>query len=204
MVEEQQMVDRIASLALARFAGGGFAGTSVADLAGALEVSKAAIYYHYRSKDALLHRLVDPLLDAIDACIDSHSHPPPSADATRQLLTDYLTVLIAHREIVTWVATDVAVLNHPKLGPRIRTQNRQLRTLLVAPDPGVPATLRAAAALGAIWRPLITEPEIDLGHIPHRQILVDAALATLDRADHWGDGGSRRPSESHRRVTAQS
>jgi hypothetical protein len=68
----------------------------------------------------------------------------------------------------------------------------------------VPATLRAAAALGAIWRPLITEPEIDLGHIPHRQTLVDAALATLDAGPSSGDGDSRRPSESHRRVTAQS
>ena len=51
---------RIAQLALARFRVGGFVGTSIADLAGALGVSKAAIYYHYRSKDALLHRLVDP------------------------------------------------------------------------------------------------------------------------------------------------
>jgi AcrR family transcriptional regulator len=190
MVEEQQhMADRIASLALTRFGDGGFAGTSVADLADALGVSKAAIYYHYRSKDALLHHLVDPLLDAIDTCITGHSHPPPSADTARQLLTDYLTVLTAHRDIVTWVATDVAVLNHPKLGPRIRDQNRQLRTLLVAPDPSVPATLRAAAALGAIWRPLITEPEIDLAHTPHRQTLIDAALATLDAAGHPNDGG---------------
>jgi AcrR family transcriptional regulator len=180
MIEEQPMADRIASLALARFADGGFAGTSVADLAGALEVSKAAIYYHYRSKDALLHRLVDPLLDAIDACINNHSQPPPSAGAVRQLLTDYLTVLIARRDIVTWVATDIAVLNHPKLGPRIRTQNRQLRTLLVAPDQSLPATLRAAAALGAIWRPLITEADIDLTDPTHQQTLVGAALATLE------------------------
>jgi AcrR family transcriptional regulator len=188
MVEEQQMADRIASLALARFADGGFAGTSVADLAGALDVSKAAIYYHYRSKDALLHRLVDPLLDAIDACINSHSHPPPSADAVRQLLTDYLTVLTAHRDIVTWVATDIAVLNHPKLGPRIRTQNRQLRTRLVAPDQSLPATLRAAAALGAIWRPLIIEPDIDLTDPTHQQTLVGAALATLETRPR-ADGG---------------
>ena len=126
----------------------------MADLATALGVSKAAIYYHYRSKDALLHRLVDPLLDAIDTCITSHSHPPLSADAARQL-----------------------------------------RTLLVAPDPSVPATLRAAAALGAIWRPLITEPEIDLAHTPYRQTLIDAALATLDARRSSSDGGSRRPSE---------
>jgi len=55
---DERMDSRIARLALARFRVGGFVGTSIADLAGALGVSKAAIYYHYRSKDALLHHLI--------------------------------------------------------------------------------------------------------------------------------------------------
>ena len=75
---EERMDRRIARLALDRFRVDGFVGTSIADLAGALGVSKAAIYYHYRSKDALLHRLVDPLLDAIDACIQDHTTPARS------------------------------------------------------------------------------------------------------------------------------
>ena len=137
---------------------GGFVGTSIADLAGALGVSKAAIYYHYRSKDALLHRLIDPLLDAIDACIHDHSTPATSARTPRQLLGAYLAVLLAHQEVVPLIATDVAVLNHPRIGPRLRTQNQQLQSLLTAPDTSVAARLRAEAALGAIWRPLIADP----------------------------------------------
>jgi AcrR family transcriptional regulator len=133
---EERMDRRIARLALARFRVGGFVGTSIADLAGALGVSKAAIYYHYRSKDALLHRLVDPLLDAIDACIQDHNQPTRTA---RPLLAAYLTVLIAHRKVVPLVATDVAVLNHPTIGPRLRAQNQRLRTLLVAPDTSMSA-----------------------------------------------------------------
>jgi hypothetical protein len=39
---EERMDRRIARLALARFRVGGFAGTSIADLAGALGISKAA------------------------------------------------------------------------------------------------------------------------------------------------------------------
>jgi AcrR family transcriptional regulator len=197
MSPEQPMADRIAGLALARFGDRGFAGTSVADLATALGVSKAAIYYHYRSKDALLHRLVDPLLDAIDACIDTYGTPLGPADAAQQLLAGYLAALTAYRQVVTLVATDVAVLNHPEIGPRIRAQNRHLRTLLVAPDQSVPATLRAAAALGAIWRPLVTEPEIDLTHPANQQTLIDAALATLDAGRSSRDGGQRRPRATH-------
>jgi AcrR family transcriptional regulator len=161
------------------------AGTSVGDLAGILGVSKAVIYYHYRSKDTLLHRLVDPLLDAIDACIDAHSTPnrpgpgPVGSPAARELLRDYLAVLTAHQEVVPLVTTDIAVLNHPTIGPRIRAQDQRLRTLLAAPDTSAAATLRAEAALGAIRLPLTTQAAVDLTDASHRQTLIDAAFATL-------------------------
>jgi len=177
---------RIARLALARFRVGGFVGTSIADLAGELGVSKAAIYYHYRSKDALLHRLVDPLLDAIDACIQDHNQPTRTA---RPLLAAYLAVLVAQREVVPLVATDVAVLNHPTIGPRLRAQNQRLRTLLVAPDTSMSAMVRAEAALGAIWRPLVAEPRLDLTNAAHQQTLIDAAVATLQASRSFHDGG---------------
>jgi AcrR family transcriptional regulator len=176
---------RIAQLALARFRVGGFVGTSIADLAGALGVSKAAIYYHYRSKDALLHRLVDPLLDAIDACIGGHNQPPRTA---RQLLGAYLAVLLAHRDVLPLITIDVAVLNHPSIGPRLRTQNHQLQSFLTGPDTSVSARLRAEAALGAIWRPLIAEPPLDLTDPAHQHTLVDAAVATLQPSRPTPDG----------------
>ena len=139
-------------------------------------MSKAAIYYHYRSKDALLHRLIDPLLDAIDACIGDHTTP---ARTPRGLLGAYLAVLLAHRQVVPLIAIDVAVLNHPSIGPRLRAQNQQLRTLLAAPDTDVAARVRAEAALGAIWRPLIADPPLDLTDPTHQHTIIDAAVATL-------------------------
>jgi AcrR family transcriptional regulator len=197
----QRLDSRIAGLALQRFRRGGFAGTSIADLAGILGVSKAAVYYHYRSKDTLLHRLVDPLLDAIDACIDEHSTPTPArpvgSPAARGLLGDYLAVLIAHREVVALVATDVAVLNHPTIGPRIRAQDQRLRTLLAAPDASPAATLRAEAALGAIRRPVTTEPTVDLTDAS-QQILIDAAVGILQA----GHAGRSTPQQKPRGAVA--
>jgi hypothetical protein len=105
------------------------------------------------------------------------------------LLDAYLAVLLAHREVVPLVATDVAVLNHPSIGPRLRAQNQQLWTLLTAPDTSVAARLRAEAALGAIWRPLIAEPPLDLTDPAHQHILVDAAVVTLQPKRPSADGG---------------
>ena len=195
---DERMDRRIARLALDRFRVSGFVGTSIADLAGALGVSKAAIYYHYRSKDTLLHRLVDPLLDAIDVCIGDHTTPATAARPPRQLLDAYLAVLLAHRQVVPLIATDVAVLNHPTIGPRLRAQNQQLRTLLTGPDTSVSARLRAEAALGAIWRPLIAEPPLDLTDRAHQHTLVDAAVATLQPSRPSPDGRPMAVAQSTR------
>jgi AcrR family transcriptional regulator len=184
---EERMDRRIAHLALDRFRIDGFVGTSIADLAGALGVSKAAIYYHYRSKDVLLHRLIDPVLDAIDACIQDHTTTP--LPTPRQLLGAYLAVLLAHREVVPLIATDVAVLNHPSIGPRLRAQNQQLRALLTGPNTSPSARLRAEAALGAIWRPLIAEPPLDLSDPAHQHTLIDAAVAALQPSRSLPNGG---------------
>jgi hypothetical protein len=104
------------------------------------------------------------------------------------MLGAYLAVLLTHREVVPLIATDVAVLNHPRIGPRLRAQDQQLQSLLTAPDTSVSARLRAEAALGAIWRPLVAEPQVDLSDAAHQRILVDAAVATLQPSPSSPDG----------------
>ena len=179
---------RIASLALARFRVGGFVGTSIADLAGALGVSKAAIYYHYRSKDALPHHLIDPLLDAIDACVQDHTTPAASAQTVRQLLDAYLAVLLAHREVVPLITTDVAILNHPSIGPRLHAQNLQLQSLLATPRP---RSLGQVASRGGPRGDLASPDRRATGrpHRPcHQHTLIDAAVTTLQPNQPSPDG----------------
>jgi AcrR family transcriptional regulator len=58
---------RILDAARALFAERGYAGTSVRDLADALGMTKAALYYHFPGKADILLALVEPLLDSLDA-----------------------------------------------------------------------------------------------------------------------------------------
>ena len=113
----------------------------------------------------------------------SRTTPPRAAPArtrtARPLLGAYLAVLLAHRQVVPLIATDIAVLNHPTIGPRLRAQNHQLQSFLTGPDTSPSARLRAEAALGAIWRPLIAEPPLDLTNPTHQRTLIDAAVAAL-------------------------
>jgi AcrR family transcriptional regulator len=173
---QEPMDRRIARLALARFRVGGFVGTSIADLAGALGVSKAAIYYHYRSKDTLLHRLIDPLLDAIDACLQDHNQPRRTA---QQLLSAYLAILLAHREVVPLITAR-------RRGP----QPPQHRSAPARPEPTAPVSAdrpqhRRGGQVASRGRPRgdLAPPDhrtpLDLANAAHQHILIDAAVATL-------------------------
>jgi AcrR family transcriptional regulator len=58
---------RILDAARGLFADRGYAGTSIRDLAEALGMTKAALYYHFPGKAEILLALVEPVLDELDA-----------------------------------------------------------------------------------------------------------------------------------------
>jgi AcrR family transcriptional regulator len=62
--------DRILEVAARLFSERGFAGTSIRDIADALGVTKAALYYHFPSKDAILGELVAQPLAAVRAVLE--------------------------------------------------------------------------------------------------------------------------------------
>jgi Bacterial regulatory proteins, tetR family len=68
--------DTLLNAALNRFTKRGYDATSVAELAAATGMSKAAVSYHFRSKNDLLHAVADPLLDSLDALVDRHPTAP--------------------------------------------------------------------------------------------------------------------------------
>src|SRR5438094_827318 len=69
-------------LAAARdlFASQGYAGTSIADIAGRLGTSKAALYYHFQSKAEILQALLDEPVTAWARLADSATTGQRSAE----------------------------------------------------------------------------------------------------------------------------
>ncbi|WP_327141270.1 TetR/AcrR family transcriptional regulator [Nocardia sp. NBC_01327] len=59
------MREKIRQVALESFTERGYDGTSLREIAEQLDVTKAALYYHFKSKDAILLSLIVELLDAM-------------------------------------------------------------------------------------------------------------------------------------------
>lgn len=172
-------VERIQHAALTLFLRQGYQRTSLREIADELAFSKAALYYHYRSKDELLQAVLDPLLSDLDELLDSRAPP-----ATRELfLAAYLEVLMRHRTLVQYLANDSAAVLNSDLGPRLLRIRSAVEALIVGSSPSLHERMRSAAALGALQAALSVTGEDDGG---------DEIRATALQVMHDALGPDRR------------
>lgn len=165
--------DDLLTAALELFVERGYEGTSVADLAEATGLSKAAFVYHFGSKEDLLFELAEPLLDDLDAALDDHEALPAADREIEAALHDYLDTLQRHREVARWIDGDKSVLNHDHLGTRLDANNRRAHRLLVGARPSRTARALASAVLGMLWRPIRNDYLPDDSR--SRQAVIDLA-----------------------------
>ena len=168
---------RIQEVALALFASRGYALTSLQEIATALDVTKAALYFYFPAKAQLLHSLADPLLNEVHTLLDTYTDGPLTAHAQRQLVCALTDLLLAHRPVLAWLARDLTAMAQPGIGDRSAANLAHLRRLLAGTDASLAGQVRVAAAVGALMRPLVALDALDLS--PLRDTLVAVALAPL-------------------------
>ena len=146
--------DQLLETALDLFTRRGYEGTAISDIAEATQMTKAAISYHFSTKEDLLLALAEPLIAALEAVPGRHPAIPDWPNGLAAMLTDYFDVLIEHRDVVEWLDGDKAVLRHETIGPRLRANNRAMRQAISGGVTQSRAEFASSAALGMFWRPL--------------------------------------------------
>jgi AcrR family transcriptional regulator len=167
---------RILDTALELIAERGFAGTSTRELSERLGFTKAALYYHFRTKDDLLAALIRPAQDDLAALV-GEATLRTSAAARRDLLARYVDHVCAHLSLIQVLSQDPAVVHRPVLDTS-RDLYGRLTELLAGqeqPDAGQRAGVRAT--LGGIHAALLHAAPGD-----DPSVVREAALAAGCRA----------------------
>jgi AcrR family transcriptional regulator len=132
--------ERILEAALDLFAERGYAGTSVADLAKQLGITKAALYYHFASKSDILAALIEaPVAEFHDLAAAAHLRPVPD------LLTDISDITADMYTVSRLIGDD------PSVRQTLRGRSQEINDALTAAlAEGGRSTVRAHAAYAAI------------------------------------------------------
>jgi AcrR family transcriptional regulator len=169
--------ERIATTALELFSTHGFDGASMRELADRLEMTTAALYYHYADKADILVHLVEPMLEDVERLVADSDQGNEDINAR---LEDVLDLLLAHRGVFGLLTSDVSARSHPEISERIDESERLVfRFIAGGSAPRDPAhVIRAVAAIGAMSRPIVVLGEIDMSG--HRALILDAAVSAYN------------------------
>jgi AcrR family transcriptional regulator len=170
---------RILESALTLFTEQGFTSTSLQQIADRLSVTKAALYYHFRSKDGLLEALVTPAVSDIESLLDKYADSARTPADRRHFMEDYLDYLIAHRRLLAFVVRDLASLAHPALSAGSQRRQARVNAMLAGEHLGFNEQIRVALAFHGIGAVIAQNPDADPERL--REALLEAANSLLRR-----------------------
>jgi len=109
---ERSTPERVLDTAAALFWEKGFAATTTREIAAAVGIQQASLYYHVASKESLLYQLcvssMEQLLADVQSAVDRHEEP---LDRLRALIRAHLTTLLKHQVRHVTMLTELRALS---------------------------------------------------------------------------------------------
>ncbi len=144
---------RIQAVALDLFAEQGYDKTSLREIAERLGVTKAALYYHFKSKEDIVRSLFDDYARDVDELIAWGSDQPPTAQTRRGLLDRYIDIVVERAGVFRFLETNKAAMQNLESDSAkevFHARMRALISLIEEPGASLPERMRASLAFTAV------------------------------------------------------
>ena len=142
---------RAQKVALELFAEQGYEKTSLREIAERLGVTKAALYYHFKSKEDIVHSFTDDYFADLDALVEWAKNQPRGEENRREILDRYVSVVLASSEVFRFLEQNRASVQSMEAGKerfaRVRVRLDALVDVLVGAEAPLRDRVRAATAV---------------------------------------------------------
>lgn len=154
--EKQGSREKILDVATDLFVEHGYAGTPLSAIAAQLDFTKAALYYHFKSKVDILSGILSPLLDTIDELLDQAPERFPDAQQRWEFLYTYSQVLLSHSRAVEVLAINSSNTWLPdEIKERIEYHRRRTMELAMLPDMSDEDQVKAILIMDMLHREIV-------------------------------------------------
>jgi AcrR family transcriptional regulator len=168
---------RILDAALDVFSEHGFEGSSLQEIADRLDLTKAALYYYFRSKDELLEALVEPAITGLNEILDSCSGERDTPARRREFMQQYLDYFLRQRRLIAYISRDLATLAHPAISAGNEERRARVEAMLAGSDLDFNDQVRVTMAFGGIQAAIAQYPDADEKEL--REALLNASEVLL-------------------------
>jgi len=149
--------ERIQAVALELFAEQGYEATSLREIAERLGVTKAALYYHFKSKEDIVRSFTEDYVADLDALLAWGAAQPRAPETRAALLARYADIVGLRLGVLRFLEQNQAAVHHLMAehggADRMRlfrAQFEALRDLLAGPDAPLRERVRASVAVASV------------------------------------------------------
>ncbi|MDN3353275.1 TetR/AcrR family transcriptional regulator [Actinomadura sp. DC4] len=140
--------ERIQAVAVELFAEHGYEKTSLREIAERLDVTKAALYYHFNTKEAIVVSLFEDLIAGIDEIITWAEAQPRTLETREEILRRYARLARARpKGMMRFIQESKTTMQELAPGENLQCRFRTLSGLLRDPDASLTEQLKSSLAL---------------------------------------------------------
>ncbi|HEX2774792.1 MAG TPA: TetR family transcriptional regulator [Micromonosporaceae bacterium] len=183
---------RILATALDLFAERGYQHTSLREIAERLRLTKAAILYHYPTKEHLLAALAEPLLADLEAVLD-RAERLPAGRARWAVVEGWVDTMLAHRRPLGLLFHDVTLISRGSVYQRLWRIAMRANDLVAGPTADRRERVRAVQAIAMVSDPVVFFADVPVEVL--RADMLDGVHRLLDPSP----GGDEPIPSSYRR-----
>jgi AcrR family transcriptional regulator len=174
---------RIQEVALRLFAEQGYEKTSLREIAERLDVTKAALYYHFRTKEDILVSVSEDLTAPVDELIAWAQGQPRTLATRQEMLRRYGDALWGAIDLFRFFQENQATVRDLAIGESFRRRLKSLSELLKEPDAPMTAQVRSLTALLAMHAGMHAMQNIEGDPEEKRAAILAVALDLVAQAD---------------------
>ncbi|MEV4805184.1 TetR/AcrR family transcriptional regulator [Nonomuraea sp. NPDC049421] len=180
--------ERIQQVALELFAERGYDKTSLQEVAERLQITRPALYYHFRTKEEILAGVIERLVESIEELVAWGRRQPATTEARLEILRRISGLLSDQwRPLFRFAQVNQGAMEHHPKGERLRGCVISLVSLLCVPGESAEKQFESRLAVLAVILgnlPLLfgaeTDPQTDMNEVALR---VATKLVTGEQPD---------------------
>ncbi|MER8086750.1 TetR/AcrR family transcriptional regulator [Streptomyces sp. NPDC058316] len=173
---------RIQDVALELFAEQGYEKTSLREISERLDVTKAALYYHFKTKEDILVSIFEDLNRPVEELIVWGRDRPHTLETKKEILRRYSEALTAAAPLFRFMQENQATVRDLSIGKTIKDRVIGLVDLIKEPDASLADQVRCFTALFTIHAGMFALKDVEGDPEEKRSAVLEVAFELVTRA----------------------
>ncbi|MDF3143667.1 MULTISPECIES: TetR/AcrR family transcriptional regulator [unclassified Streptomyces] len=173
---------RIQDVALELFAEQGYEKTSLREIAERLEVTKAALYYHFKTKEEIIVSLFEDLTKPIEDLIEWGKQQPHTLETKQEIVRRYSQTLTGAAPLFRFMQENQATVRELSIGEMFKNRMLSMRDIIIDPDADLVDQVRCISALFTMHAGMFVLKDLEGDPEEKRKAVLEVATDLITQA----------------------